>query len=271
MHASAVKQLAKEHGLPLLQPERLKSPQSQGEVFAYPVDVMVVAAYGLILPQPILDFPRLGCLNIHASLLPRWRGAAPIHRALLAGDTATGISIMQMDAGLDTGPTLMQAEVAIDTRDTAGTLHNKLAMCGAGLIVEALHRLRAGPPLTPRSQPAEGVTYAGKIQPSEAAIDWSSSAEQIDRQVRAFSPLPGAWTSLGQAKVKVWSALPVQDAGGEQGTVLAADKSGILVACGSGALRLLELQPSGSRRMTAQAFLAGHALRPGDRFAAGIS
>ena len=266
LRASPVKELAAQHGLPMLQPEQLKTAEAQATLFSYPADVMVVAAYGLILPQAVLDFPRLGCVNIHASLLPRWRGAAPIHRALLAGDGMTGISIMQMDTGLDTGPVLLQEDVPIAPNDTSGTLHDRLAQCGAEQIVEALRRLRDGPPLVPHPQPTEGVTYAHKIEASEAAIDWSKSAEEIDRQVRAFNPHPGARTRLRGLGVKIWSAALVMGAEGPGGIVLEVEKTGILVACNRGALRITELQRAGAKRMGAQAFLAGCPLSPGDRF-----
>jgi methionyl-tRNA formyltransferase len=263
LHESPVKELALAHGLPVLQPATLRTPEGQRQLFEHPADVMVVAAYGLILPQPALDFPRHGCINIHASLLPRWRGAAPIQRALLAGDPKTGVSIMQMDAGLDTGPVLREAVVPIAASDTAGTLHDKLAALGAEELLPVLAALRSGSPLRPQPQRSEGATYASKVEPAEARIDWNAPAETIERQVRAFDPHPGAWTRLRDTTAKVWRA-ELASGSGAAGTILAADAGGIVVACGRGALRILEVQRAGSRRLGAAAFLAGCRLAPGE-------
>jgi methionyl-tRNA formyltransferase len=262
VQASPVKALAEARGLPVLQPTSLKSAEARSEVFRYPADAMVVAAYGLILPQPVLDFPRLGCINIHASLLPRWRGAAPIQRALLAGDERTGVSIMQMDAGLDTGPVLREASLVIAPDETAGTLHDRLAELGAAEVVAVLAQLRDGFPVTAHAQAAEGVTYAHKVEPAEAKIDWGAPAEVVERQVRAFNPFPGAWTSLGDTTAKIWRTEKIE-AAGIPGTILEAGSHGIVVACGSGALRVLELQRAGGKRLPAAAFLAGHRLVAG--------
>lgn len=258
---SPVKQRALAAGLPVFQPMRLKDAEAQETVRAVGADAMIVAAYGLILPQAVLDLPRLGCINIHASLLPRWRGAAPIQRAILAGDRETGVCIMQMEAGLDTGPVLRSAALAIDAEDTAASLHDKLAALGARLVVETLAAL----PLVPVAQPESGATYAAKIEKSEAPIDWRQSAAQIGRQIRAFNPFPGALFHANGQAIKAWRATP-EAASGEPGTVLAADRHGILVACGEGALRLLELQKAGGKRLAAAQFLAGTPLPVGTRF-----
>jgi len=257
-----VKQLALSRGLVLRQPVRLREPGEQEALRAAGADVMVVAAYGLILPQAVLDIPRLGCLNIHASLLPRWRGAAPIQRALMAGDAETGITIMQMDAGLDTGDTLLIERLAIASEETAGTLYDKLAALGAQAIVRALVLLAAGS-LRRRPQGKAGATYAPKITREEAALDWSRDAAELERAVRAFNPAPGAHAELDGTPVKVWQASAVADRVGAPGEVLATGRGGILVACGRGALRLETLQRAGGRRLGAAEFLAGFALAPG--------
>jgi methionyl-tRNA formyltransferase len=224
---------------------------------------MVVAAYGLILPQWVLDAPRLGCLNIHASLLPRWRGAAPIHRAIEAGDAQTGVTIMQMDAGLDTGDMLLVERLPIRGDDTTGRLHDRLAVLGGRLIVEALEIAACGG-LTAQKQPTEGVTYAHKIDKAEAAIDWTASAETLARRVRAFNPFPGAATALAGDAIKVWVAhADAASSSGAPGEVLAADASGIHVATGDGVLVLTELQRAGGKRLAAADFLRGFAIAPG--------
>ena len=253
---SAVKQAALARGLPVSQPASLKTPEAHAELRAAGADVMVVAAYGLILPQAVLDLPRLGCLNIHASLLPRWRGAAPIQRAILAGDAATGITIMQMDAGLDTGAMLLKKRVPIGDRDTAGSLHDTLAAVGAQAIVEALANHAD---LVPERQDDSQATYAAKLSKAEARLDWKLPAAHLARAVRAFNPVPGAWTLLDGEPLKIWSAEAVP-AAGEPGAVLDAAADRLVVACGSGALALQELQPAGGKRMDAAAFLAS---RPG--------
>ncbi len=270
LQASAVKQFALAHGWPVAQPRSLrldgKYPEeaaaARAAIEAAAVDVMVVAAYGLILPQWVLDTPRLGCLNIHASLLPRWRGAAPIHRAIEAGDAETGVTIMQMDAGLDTGDMLLREALPIGDDSTA-RLHDRLAALGGRLVVEALKLADAGG-LQPQPQPAEGMTYASKIEKSEAAIDWSAAAAAIARRVRAFDPAPGASTALGGESIKVWNAeaqvgKPTQP----PGTVLAVTPAGIEVAAGEGIVRLTELQRAGGKRLPAADFLRGFDLQPG--------
>jgi methionyl-tRNA formyltransferase len=260
--ASPVKQLALQHGLPVLQPVSLRTEEAQREIAALDADVMVVAAYGLILPQAVLDLPRLGCLNIHASLLPRWRGAAPIQRAILAGDAETGITIMQMDAGLDTGDMLQRQACTVAPDDTAATLHDRLAELGASGIVEALRRL---PELVPVKQDDGAATYAAKLLKSEGRIDWSQSAQQLERAIRAFNPFPVCHATLGDTAIKVWQASPVAQQG-EPGTVLAVDKQGITVACGKDALRLEVLQRPGGKAQPAAQFLQAVPVQAGDRF-----
>ena len=261
LQPSAVKKVALAHGIEVFQPLTLRDGEAQAKVAAQAAEVMVVAAYGLILPQAVLDMPRFGCLNIHASLLPRWRGAAPIQRALLAGDAETGVCIMQMEAGLDTGPVLLRDAFAIGDDDTTASLHDRLASLGARLIVEAL----AGLPLPAVAQPDEGVTYAHKIEKAEALIDWRKSAAELDRHIRAFNPFPGAQAQFAGQTVKLWAARPVVGAG-EIGTILAVDRKTVVVACGDGALAVSELQKAGGKRLPVQQFLAGHPLKPGDRF-----
>jgi methionyl-tRNA formyltransferase len=260
--ASAVKRFAVSHGIAVRQPQTLKGAREIDEVRGLQADALVVAAYGLILPQPLLDASRYGALNIHASLLPRWRGAAPIQRALLAGDGETGISIMQMDAGLDTGPVLLQKKIPIGADDDAGTLHDKLAALGAEAIVEVLDevgRARALP------QSSEGVTYAAKIAKDETRLDWSRSAQELERAVRAFRPAPGAFALLDGEPVKIWRAHVVEGRG-EPGAVLDTDKN-LVVACGERALAVSELQRAGGRRMNAPQFVRGYRLVSGARFA----
>ena len=261
--ASPVKQVALAHGIPVHQPEKLRDPATHAPLVAAAPDVLVVAAYGLILPQAVLDIPRYGCLNIHASLLPRWRGAAPIQRCIEAGDTETGVAIMQMEAGLDTGPVLLAEAVNIGAGDTAATLHDKLAVLGARLVVDALRRLDS---LTPQPQPAEGVTYAAKIDKAEAAIDWTRPAAEIERRIRAFDPFPGCTAQLGESTIKIWRAQPAHGRGAP-GEILAVAPGGIAVACGEGALNLIELQKPGGRRLASADFLPGFAVAVGQRFA----
>ena len=272
LQASPVKQLALQHHIAVAQPRSLRLDGKYPEdacaalaaIEATQADVMVVAAYGLILPQWVLDVPRLGCLNIHASLLPRWRGAAPIHRAIEAGDTETGVTIMQMDAGLDTGDMLLVERLPIRADDTTGSLHDRLAVLGGRLIVEALEIAACGG-LTALKQPVEGVTYAHKIDKAEAAIDWSQSAATLARRVRAFNPFPGAATARVGEPMKVWAAHAVDgSAGSSAGQVLAVNDDGIKVQTGSGALVLSELQRAGGKRLPAADFLRGHELRVGD-------
>jgi methionyl-tRNA formyltransferase len=262
---SAVKQAAVRHGIPVYQPESLKDPAAQTRLREAQGDVLIVASYGLILPQAVLDIPPRGALNIHASLLPRWRGAAPIQRALLSGDPTTGVCIMAMDAGLDTGPVLLREAVAIATDETAGTLHDKLAALGARLIVAALGGLERGT-LRAVPQPAEGATYAHKVDKTEATVDWSRSVRDIDRQVRAFNPFPGAVARLRGDPIKLWRASVREESGAPPGTVLRAGREGIDVACGTGTLRVTELQRAGGKRLPVDAFLRGCAVVAGDRF-----
>ena len=267
--ASPVKQLAQQHAIPVLQPATLRNDDARAAALAVPLDVLVVAAYGLILPRAILDWPRHGCINIHASLLPRWRGAAPIPRAIAAGDATTGVTIMQMDAGLDTGPMIATVAVPIAARDSAGLLHDRLAAAGAAAIVDVLRRLARDGVLSSIAQPAAGATYAAKLERAEAAIDWTLSAPAIDRRVRAFDPVPGAFTHWRDEPVKIWSAHPsAARAGVPPGTVFGVGSDGIDVACGEGVLRLVVVQPAGGKRMEAAAFAAGRALRPGMQFGA---
>jgi methionyl-tRNA formyltransferase len=264
MQSSAIKRLAQAHGLSLYQPERLKDPATHAPIHAAAgdADIMVVAAYGLILPQAVLDLPRLGCINIHASLLPRWRGAAPIQRAIEAGDATTGVTIMQMDAGLDTGAMLLGEALSINADDNAVSVHDKLAVLGARLIVDALGRFES---LRPVVQPADGVTYATKISKDEATIDWRRPAVELDRQVRAFNPFPGASAMCNGTTLKIWRTAPTIGSG-KPGTVLAVDEQGITVACGAGALRLDELQKSGGKRLGSGDFLRGFPLAAGAHF-----
>jgi methionyl-tRNA formyltransferase len=259
--ASAVKQVALDHNIPVHQPERLKDPATHAPLIEAVPDVLVVAAYGLILPQAVLDIPKRGCLNIHASLLPRWRGAAPIQRCIEAGDAESGVTIMQMEAGLDTGPMLLKEAVKVGAGETAATLHDQLAAMGGRLIVAALKQLDT---LQPIVQPEEGVTYASKIDKAEAAIDWSLPAEVIERRIRAFDPFPGCTAQLGDTTLKIWRAMPANGSG-QPGEILAVGADGITVACGSGALRLVELQKPGGRRLASTDFLAGFPLCAGQR------
>ncbi len=260
---SAVKALAQGLGLEVYQPANLKDAQTQQRLRALGADLMVVAAYGLILPEPVLAVARLGAINIHASLLPRWRGAAPIQRAILAGDARTGISIMQMDRGLDTGPVLVTAAIPIAVDDTGASLHDKLAELGARLIVNTLEALERGR-LRAAPQADAGASYAAKIVKAEAEIDWREAAPVIERKVRAFNPLPGAATTMKNAALKIWRA-QVSAAAGPPGTILEAGPAGIVVACGTGALRVQELQRAGGKRLAAGPFLAGFPLAAGEQ------
>lgn len=264
---SPVKRRALQLGLAVEQPPTLKTVEAQDHVRSLAPDVMVVVAYGLILPQAILDIPQLGCLNIHASLLPRWRGAAPIQRAVLAGDATTGVSIMLMDAGLDTGPELLRTVVTIGSRETAGELQDRLALLGAAAIVEAVAGW-AGGQLQPTPQPGTGMTYAAKIRKEEARIDWAQPAVVIDRQVRAFNPWPVAETRLDGEQVRVWLAETATDqvaANCPPGSVLAAPEGRLYVATGDGVLELLVLQFPGRKALKARDVLNSRALR-GARF-----
>lgn len=261
----AVKLLAQQRKFPLLQPYSLKQAEFHAQLAAIGADIMVVAAYGLILPSAVLNIPRLGCLNIHASLLPRWRGAAPIQRAILAGDRETGITIMQMDQGLDTGAILLQRSIAIVRDDTAQTLHDKLALLGAPCIVEALARLQQER-LSAIPQNEAVARYAPKLQKDEAEIDWQLSAQSISQAVRAFNPRPGACSQVRGIHMKVWQASVSGDTAGEPGEIVAASRDGIVVVCGEGSLILEIVQKSAGKKLTAAQFLTGHPLHPGDRF-----
>lgn len=279
LQASPVKQFALANGLgPVLQPRSLrrngKYPEEAGAAVDtlsdIAPDVMVVAAYGLILPAEVLTLPRLGCLNIHGSLLPRWRGAAPIHRAIEAGDAETGITLMQMDEGLDTGDMLTKEAVTIGPDDTTGTLHDTLAALGGRMIVDALRRLAAGGTLAATPQPEAGVTYAEKIGKDEASLDLHRPAVELACQVRAFNPFPGATVQVGDTVIKCWQAVPLAAGKGilphPPGTVLAADANGVILACGHGsALQVTELQKPGGRRQPARQFLQAMPLPPGTR------
>lgn len=253
---SAVAQAADRLGLKIAKPTSLRDAAAAEEIRSAGAEVIVVAAYGLILPPAILELVPRGCLNIHASLLPRWRGAAPVHRALLAGDTQTGITIMRMDEGLDTGPMLLRKAVSIDDRDTTGTLTAKLAALGASAIVEALDAIDA---LAPQPQDPAFATYAAKVAKSEAQLDWRSSNVELDRRVRAFNPAPGAEAQLGGESIKVWEAQPVAGTG-EPGSILSARDDDLRVACGSGALRLHVVQRPGGRKLGIADFLRGKPL-----------
>ncbi|MFO1106109.1 MAG: methionyl-tRNA formyltransferase [Amaricoccus sp.] len=255
---SPVQAAAEALGLPVRTPRTFRDEADRADFAAVGADLAVVAAYGLILPQPVLDAPRLGCLNIHASLLPRWRGAAPIQRAILAGDAETGICIMGMEAGLDTGPVWLRQAIPIGPRDTAGSLHDRLAALGARLIVEALARHDA---LVPAPQAAAGVTYAAKIDKAEARIDWSRPGIEIDRTIRGLAPFPGAWCGFGGERVKLLLSEPAEGSG-PPGTVL---DDALRVACGHGAVRLLTLQRAGAKPLPAAAFLRGHPVAAGTR------
>ncbi len=271
LQASPVKQLALQHGIAVAQPRGLRldgkypddASAAREAIVAAQADAMVVAAYGLILPRWVLEVPRLGCLNIHASLLPRWRGAAPIHRAIEAGDAQTGVTIMQMDEGLDTGAMLLREALPIRADDTTARLHDRLATLGGRLIVEALEIAACGG-LRAEAQPAEGITYAHKIEKAEAVIDWALPAAVIERRVRAFDPFPGASTTLGGEPIKVWGA-QVVDGSGTPGDVLDVAEHGITVACGEQALRLMQLQRAGGKRLPVAAFLHGFPMAPGQR------
>ncbi len=259
---SPVQTFAAGRGFPVRTPKSLKSKEAQDEFAAWNADVAVVAAYGLILPQAVLDAPKYGCVNIHASLLPRWRGAAPIQRAIMAGDARTGVTIMQMNAGLDTGAMLVSGEVPITGTTTAGELHDALAVCGGGLILEALDGIAAGV-LAPRPQPADGVTYAAKIDKAEAKVDFNRPAPAVARHINGLSPFPGAWFAHGGERIKVLRA-EATSGEGEAGAVL---DDRLTIACSSGAVRLLVVQRAGRAPAPAEAFLRGYALPKGTRLA----
>jgi len=264
---SPVKILAEKLKLPFLQPAKARDEQFISKLRELKPELIVVAAYGQILPQTILDLPKFGCVNVHTSLLPKYRGASPIQSAILNGETETGVTIMKMDAGLDTGEILAQTRTPILPEDNSQTLHDRLAQLGAELLVETIPAYVTGK-ILPKPQPAEGASYAAKIKKEDGRIDWSEPAEKILNRLRAFTPWPGVFTSLHVEPkpqlLKFWKA-EVAGNNGQTGTVLSADKTGIVVACGKNALRILELQREGGRRMTAAEFLAGHPLKPGGR------
>ncbi|MBS0383324.1 MAG: methionyl-tRNA formyltransferase [Proteobacteria bacterium] len=265
---SPVKQAARDAGIPVEQPESLKSLEAQARLRDYAPDLMVVIAYGLILPRAVLAIPRLGCWNVHASLLPRWRGAAPIQRAILAGDTETGVCLMRMEAGLDTGPILLSAATPIDSTDTGGSLHDRLASLGANVLREGLMRVASGETLPETPQSETGTTYARKLDKAEAKLDFARPAIELERKVRAFDPWPVAEAELAGERVRVWAAQPLatdDNASGHAapGSIIAASKHGIDVACGQGTLRILKLQRAGGRPITAADYLNA---RPGGFF-----
>ena len=270
LHVSAVKRCALELGIAVHQPATFKSPEALKMLQAADVEALVVVAYGLILPSPALNIPKWGCINIHASLLPRWRGAAPIQRALLAGDPVTGVTVMRMEAGLDTGPMLNSRPLKIDAADTAKTLHDRLATLGADLIDETLDALISGK-VREVAQPAVGVTYAAKIDKTEALIQWQQGAEHISRQVRAFNPWPIAETRFNGEQLRIWEAEPIESPALNStamppGSVLSATDEGIDVVCGTGILRILRVQLSGRKPLRAEEFVRGQRLK-GTRFA----
>jgi len=253
---SPVKQAALAAGIPVEQPESLKSQAARDTLAAYRPDLMVVVAYGLILPRKVLALPRLGCWNVHASLLPRWRGAAPIQRAILAGDAESGVDLMQMEAGLDTGPVLLERRTPIDRADTGGSLHDRLSALGADVLADGLRRAVAGETLAPTPQPEEGVTYAHKLDKAEAKLDFQRDALALERQVRAFDPWPVAEGEIAGEPLRIWAAEAIaRDHAAAPGSVLSAGRDGIEIACGSGALRVTALQRAGGKRIGAADYL----------------
>ena len=256
LQASPVKLEAIRRGIPVLQPENFKAQVSKDALNALQPDVMVVVAYGLLLPRSVLAIPQYGCWNVHASLLPRWRGAAPIQRAIEAGDDETGVCLMQMEAGLDTGPVLLEQRTPIGANDTGGQLHDRLAELGAQVLADGLGLLRVGVRIPPKPQSDEGATYARKLDKTEARLDWSRPAIELERKVRAFNPWPVAEAVLGGERVRIHGAIAIETAhSAALGTVLAAGRDGIDVACGQGALRIRVLQREGGKAITAADFL----------------
>ncbi|GAB2804931.1 methionyl-tRNA formyltransferase [Dyella kyungheensis] len=247
---SPVKQAALAAGIAVEQPESLKSEEARATLAAYAPDLMVVVAYGLILPRKVLAIPRLGCWNVHASLLPRWRGAAPIQRAILAGDDESGVDLMQMEAGLDTGPVLLERRTPISGEDTGGSLHDRLSALGADALAEGLSRVLSGETLLPRAQPEDGVIYAHKLDKAEARLDFRRPAIELERQVRAFDPWPVAEGDVAGEMLRIWAARAIEG-NGAPGSVLGMSREGIDIACGEGALRVTALQRSGGKRITA--------------------
>ncbi|WP_211831140.1 methionyl-tRNA formyltransferase [Kistimonas asteriae] len=266
---SPVKQLALEHNIPVFQPKTLKAEEAQQELAALKPDLMVVVAYGLLLPQAVLDIPKYGCINVHGSILPRWRGAAPIQRAIAAGDNESGVTIMQMNAGLDTGDMLLKACCPIHADDTSQNLHDRLAEIGAPCLQQALDQIAAGN-LTPEKQDDALANYAHKMSKEEGGIDWSKPAQDLDCQIRAFNPWPVAWTEQEGERIRVWQATAIETASDKApGTIVSADKQGIVVSCGTGCLMLKQLQLPGSRAMSVQDLLNSRSdqFAPGKRFA----
>jgi methionyl-tRNA formyltransferase len=256
LQASPVKQAASTAGIPVHQPVTLKDASARDLVSKLQPDLMIVVAYGLILPQEILQLPRFGCWNIHASLLPRWRGAAPIQRAIEAGDHETGVCIMQMNEGLDTGPVIHRASTEIGEYETGGSLHDRLAELGTSALLDCVHRLNRGESLKAEPQPCSGITYARKLEKAEAQIDWCRQAEVLERRIRAFNPWPVAWCMVGEERTRIWKSSVVrEDHNRKPGTVLSTGKHGIDIATGKQVLRLLELQRAGKRRMSAADYL----------------
>ena len=254
LRVSAVKQYAQELGLHLMQPTSMNGADVLAELEALNADLIVVAAYGLLLPQTILDLPRVACVNVHASLLPRWRGAAPIQAAILAGDKQTGISLMQMDAGLDTGGIYATSSLEIGDTETAGELHDRLAILGGELLVQHLAEIAEGK-LVPVVQQDSAASYAGKIRTEDARLYWSRTATELERVVRAYNPVPGAWTTLNGERLKCWRAVACSDNGGDPGTVISLSDAGVVVACGEGSLCLTEVQRPGKTAVTAAEFI----------------
>lgn len=261
---SPVKKFAQQHNIPLWQPATLKDRAAIAKLAAEKPDLLIVAAYGLLLPQAVLDIPRRGCVNVHASLLPRWRGASPIQAAILSGDTRSGVSLMQMEAGLDRGPVIAAESLSIEPEETAGSLHDRLAVLGASLLVRTVSGILQGSCNTQPQNPRD-VTFAGKIRTEDALLDWQQPAEINARKVRAYNPDPGAWFRFGDERIKCWSAKTIEAAGQVPGTVVAVGKDGVDVACSAGALRLVEVQRAGGRRvrgseLAAQLKLSGQRL-----------
>lgn len=265
LNAGAVKLLAQKHKITLLQPRSLKQPEIHEQLNKICADIMVVAAYGLILPAIILNTPRLGCINIHASLLPHWRGAAPIQRAILAGEQETGITIMQMDQGLDTGDILLQQSIPILHNDNSKTLYDKLAILGASCVVETLNLLK-NKKIVAAAQNEKNVSYAPKLEKEEAKINWQLSAEKISYFVRAFNPHPGANSAIHGFPLKIFQVRSITKTMGNPGEILSTGQEGIVVACGRGSLILEIIQKPGGKKLSAAKFLAGHSLKPGDHF-----
>lgn len=251
MQTSAVKQAAIRHALPVIQPADFSGTQELAALKQMKADLIVVVAYGLILPQAVLDTPAHGCWNIHASRLPRWRGAAPIERAIIAGDCTTGVSIMQMDAGLDTGAVIQYRKIAINDNDTGGSLRDRLAVLGAKTLLLCIGRLAAGGPIQSRPQDSCGACYAKKLSKKEARLDWHETADSLARKVRAFNPWPVAWTRLDDVRLRIWSAVALQHSAGEPGKIIARTREGIDVSCGDGCLRITEVQKPGGKRISA--------------------